>query len=104
VIEFDWDERKRLANVRSHGIDFRDLPDVFAGFTLTYEDLRFRYDEHRYITIGMLSRTVLLIAHNEDEGGIRIIHARKASRKTAERYFRERAGHAGTAGFKTGTR
>ena len=44
---FAWDERKRLANVRKHGIDFRDAPKIFRGFTLTAEDNRESYGERR---------------------------------------------------------
>jgi hypothetical protein len=37
---FEWDEAKRLANLRKHAIDFADLPTVFAGDMLTVEDNR----------------------------------------------------------------
>jgi hypothetical protein len=87
MAKFLWDEDKRLANVRKHGIDFEDLPAVFDGKTLTYEDTRFDYDEHRFVTIGLLSVTVILIAHTETDDTIRIIHARKANKATAKRYF-----------------
>jgi uncharacterized DUF497 family protein len=39
--EFEWDENKRLSNIRKHGIDFVDIPVVFEGDTLTVEDDRF---------------------------------------------------------------
>ena len=85
--KFDWDEAKRRENLRRHGIDFRDLPAVFDGYTVTYADNRFPYGEHRYITIAWLRAAVVLIAHTETDNEIRIIHARKASKATAERYF-----------------
>lgn len=84
---FRWDETKRRANLAKHGIDFIDVPDVFHGYTLTYEDQRFLYDEQRFITIGLLRGIVVLVAHTERDGEIRIIHARKANKATAERYF-----------------
>ncbi|WP_315791195.1 BrnT family toxin [Fischerella sp. JS2] len=31
VMEYKWDEAKRLANLRKHGIDFTDVPAVFDG-------------------------------------------------------------------------
>lgn len=85
---FEWDESKRSANVRKHGIDFENLAELFDGLTLTYLDHRFQYDETRYITIGRLGQAVVLVAHTENHEVIRIIHARKASKKTARRYFR----------------
>jgi len=34
---FEWDERKRRANLKIHKLDFRDAPEVFDGPTVTYE-------------------------------------------------------------------
>ncbi|MEH1837626.1 MAG: hypothetical protein V7L20_02395 [Nostoc sp.] len=34
VMEFEWDEVKRLTNLRKHGIDFIDIPAVFDGDTV----------------------------------------------------------------------
>ena len=30
-MEFEWDERKRLANIDKHGFDFIDVWELFAG-------------------------------------------------------------------------
>ncbi len=40
MIDFEWDEDKRLANLRKHGIDFVDIPPVFDGDTVIIEDAR----------------------------------------------------------------
>ncbi|GEM_PF-2129545 len=37
-MEFRWDERKRISNLRKHGIDFRDVATVFAEDTVLMED------------------------------------------------------------------
>jgi uncharacterized protein len=87
MTRFTWSEAKCRENIRKHGIDFADIPAVFSGFTLTYEDRRFSYEDQRFITIGLLRETVVLIAHSESAKAIRIIHARKASKATAKRYF-----------------
>ncbi len=86
-MHFEWDERKRHRNLRAHGIDFVDVPAVFEGPTLTYEDTRFDYGEPRFITVGLLGGLVILVAHTETDDTIRIIHARKANKKTTARYF-----------------
>ena len=39
-MRFEWDEAKNQANRRKHGLDFADAHLVFAGRTLTFEDLR----------------------------------------------------------------
>ena len=39
-MQFLWDERKRQTNLRKHGLDFRDVPDVLEGDTITVLDDR----------------------------------------------------------------
>ena len=84
---FAWDERKRLANLRKHGIDFRDAPKIFRGFTLTAEDDRESYGEQRFLTLGLLEDQVVSIAHTEQHEDIRIISIRKATKHEARFYF-----------------
>ena len=43
---FEWDEPKRQINIRKHGIDFVDVPEVFDGDTLTIEDARYAYFQY----------------------------------------------------------
>jgi uncharacterized DUF497 family protein len=50
-MRYTWDEAKRAANLRDHGIDFVDAGKVFAGLTLTYEEVRFLYGERRFVTL-----------------------------------------------------
>ena len=52
-MRFTWDEVKRKRNLKDHGIDFVDAKRVFNGATFTYEDDRFRYDEQRFVTLGL---------------------------------------------------
>jgi len=77
---FEWDERKRRANLRTHKLDFRDAPEVFDGPTVTYEDDRFHYGEQRYVTLGRLKGIAVSIVHTEETELIRIISFRKATR------------------------
>lgn len=84
---FTWDERKRLANIRKHGIDFADAGRVFSGFTLTAEDMREAYGERRFVTLGLLYDVVVSVAHTERHDQIRIISIRKATRYEACYYF-----------------
>lgn len=82
-----WDETKRRANLRKHGFDFADAKDVYNGITYTIEDRRFEYGEERFITLGMLRDVVVMIAHTEIPGRIRIISMRKATRNEQILYF-----------------
>jgi Ribonuclease toxin, BrnT, of type II toxin-antitoxin system len=53
-MKFEWDESKRLFNIRKHKIDFSDVPVVFNGLIVTVEDERFDYGEQRFVTFGLL--------------------------------------------------
>ena len=50
----EWDEEKRAANLRKHGIDFVGAEAVFAEVTVTIEDDRLEYGERRFVTFGVL--------------------------------------------------
>lgn len=40
-MEIAWSQAKRVANLKTHGLDFIDAPRVFEGLTFTFEDDRF---------------------------------------------------------------
>jgi uncharacterized DUF497 family protein len=88
-MEFEWDEAKRLANLRKHGIDFIDIPVVFEGDIVTVEDDRFNYGEQRFVTLGWLQGRVVAIVHTEREESTRIISARKATKYEQRIYFEQ---------------
>ncbi|EDZ91902.1 MAG: BrnT family toxin [Limnospira sp. PMC 1290.21] len=88
-MEFEWDETKRLTNLRKHGINFIDVPLVFDGDIVTFEDDRFNYGEQRFVTLGLLQGRVVAIVHTEQEKCIRIISARKATKYEQQIYFEQ---------------
>ena len=45
-----------------------DAKRVFEGATFTYEDDRFRYDEQRFVTLGLLEGIPVSIVHTEAKG------------------------------------
>ena len=88
-MKFEWDEAKRQANIKKHGIDFADVPPMFDGAIVTIEDERFEYDETRYVTLGLLSARVIVVAHTDQDEVIRLISARKATKNEEKHYFEE---------------
>ncbi|KKL26797.1 hypothetical protein LCGC14_2391680, partial [marine sediment metagenome] len=52
--QFEWDEDKNCENIRKHGIDFADVPEVFDFYRATRRDDRRDYGETRWLTVGML--------------------------------------------------
>ncbi len=86
-MRLSWDEAKRRANLRKHGLDFADAKSVFAGITVTIEDRRSDYREQRLVTLGLLRDTVIVIAHLEGQQEVRIISMRKATRREQTPFF-----------------
>ena len=83
---YQWDNDKATANLRKHGIDFADAVSVFSDdLAITIPDERF--DEERFITVGMdaFSR-VLVVVYTWRGHEIRLISARKATRRERKQY------------------
>lgn len=89
LVRFEWDDAKRLSNIRKHGIDFVGIEKVFAGETVTIRDDRYYYTEARFISLGEFHGRVVVIAHTETDEVIRIISVRKATRNEEIGYFNE---------------
>ena len=80
-MRFTWDEAKRKRNLKDHGLDFVDAERVFSGPTFTYEDDRFRYEEQRFVTLGLFRGISVSIVHTETKDRMHIISFRKATRR-----------------------
>lgn len=80
-MHYSFDPIKRASNLRKHGLDLADAPQVIeSGQTLTFEDHRFDYGEERFVTLGPLRGTLVVVVTAESEDHIRIISMRKADR------------------------
>ncbi|MDP2883360.1 MAG: BrnT family toxin [Azonexus sp.] len=87
-MRYTHDPKKRAANLKKHGYDFEDAPQVIeSGQTVTFEDRRFDYDEQRFITLGVLREDVVVITTAETDEDIRVISMRKAERNEQEIYY-----------------
>ena len=86
---FEWDPEKRRLNLQKHGLDFADARLVLEGLTWTFEDVREGYGERREVAYGFLEHVIVTIAFTEsDDGAIRIISMRKATRHEQRRFLR----------------
>ncbi len=86
---FEWDDHKNNKNLLKHGIDFETAVTVFLDLDrIEYYDVVHSDEEPRFITIGIAGngRTILTVVYTERRERIRIISARKATRKERERY------------------
>lgn len=89
-IKFSWDKVKAEANWRTHGVSFEEASTVFGDENARFKhDQEHSLDEDRFIILGFSAKLRLLIvchAYRENEQTIRIISARKASRKERAQY------------------
>ena len=89
-MKFEWDPRKADSNQKKHGVSFQEAASVLGDvLSITYPDPYHSARERRFITVGM-SRLggVLIVAHTDRRGNIRIISARKTTRQE-RRYYEE---------------
>jgi uncharacterized DUF497 family protein len=84
---YEWDPLKAKSNQEEHGIDFADAEGVLEDVrAITIED-NDAEGEQRFVTLGMdfLGR-LLVVVFTYRGDAIRIISARKASRKEVKEY------------------
>ena len=79
VVEFDENKRRLTLDVR--GLDMARAGEVFAGATLTVADDRKDYGEDRFITIGFLDGSMVILVWTPRDGAHRIISMRKANER-----------------------
>jgi uncharacterized DUF497 family protein len=92
-IHFQWDEAKDEANHKKHGISFDEAKSVFFD----EKAIEFYDDEHsewedRFLLLGLSKElNLLVVCHcfRESESVIRIISARKATKKESKHYTGE---------------
>ena len=90
-LEFEWDERKNQENIRKHGISFEEAETVFSDeHGLLIEDSDHSAVEDRVVLLGLSADLhTLVVCHCYRRGCvIRIISARRATRREREQYNR----------------
>jgi uncharacterized DUF497 family protein len=89
-MHFEWDEKKNKSNFEKHGVWFEEAQTVWAdAHSEEFSDPEHSDEEERFLRIGLSSKlNILLIVFCErDEGSsVRIVSARKATRKEQEQY------------------
>ena len=89
---FEWDARKAAVNRTKHGVSFEEAATMFGDpDALDGPDLRHSEEESRFLRLGRAATgRVLVVAYavrrRDDGENIRIISARRASRKERAAY------------------
>lgn len=65
---FEWDEAKRAAALKKHGIDFLDATRIFAGPVLRARSAF--EDEDRWIAVGLLDELEIAVIYTLREGTV----------------------------------
>ncbi len=93
MIIFSWDDKKNEANKIKHGVSFDEAKTVFYDENaIRYFDPDHSDDEDRFLIVGVRQRLrILIVCHCFREEGsiIRIISARKGTKREEENYWRK---------------
>jgi uncharacterized DUF497 family protein len=93
-VKFEWDPKKARANVKKHGVTFKEASTAFADLdSITVSDPEHSIDEERWYLLGVSERgNLLVVCHTERGENFRIISAWNANnrqRKQYEKQFKE---------------
>lgn len=92
MILFDWNDCKNEINKKKHGISFEEAKTAFFDErAVVFDDPEHSEKEDRFLLLGMSENANLCIVchcYRESDTVIRLISARKATKKESERYAR----------------
>jgi uncharacterized DUF497 family protein len=83
MLKFEWDKEKSAFNLAKHGVSFEEAASVFGDpLAITFPDPDHSEGEKRMLTFGVSQEDRLLaVVHTERGRAIRIISARKTTRR-----------------------
>lgn len=91
-LRFEWDEDKAKSSLAKHGVSFEEAKTVFYDdAALVISDPDSSDDEDRFVILGFSAHArILVVCHcyRDNDGVIRIISARKATRNESSHYKR----------------
>jgi uncharacterized DUF497 family protein len=84
-MKFKWDPAKAKANIVRHGVSFEEAQGVSADLQ-ALELLDDSTEEERWRLLGRAGSKILMVVYTERGDTVRIISARKASKREQEVY------------------
>lgn len=89
-IQFEWDNSKAHINIEKHNVSFEEATTVFADENaILFDDPEHSEEEERFLLLGFSEQARMLIVchcYRSDDEIIRIISARKATKKESSYY------------------
>jgi uncharacterized DUF497 family protein len=86
-VRYEWDERKRTANLKKHGLDFCDADLVFESELKATLASGKGGKEARFVDYAVVEGMLLALVYTLRSGGVRIISYRSAKRKERRVYY-----------------
>jgi uncharacterized protein len=86
TIEYGWGERKRLANLQRHGLDFKDAWQVYEHPDKVTLDSVYPH-ESRLMDMAEVNGRVRLLVYTLRGQEVRCISFRPANRGKEQRYY-----------------
>lgn len=91
TLQFEWDNNKNSINIKKHKISFEEASTAFYDEeALMIPDPEHSFEEERFLLLGQsFNANLLVVCHcyRASETIIRIISARKASKKEINKYY-----------------
>ena len=89
-MDYEWDEAKRLTNLKKHGADFADIDEFdWTKAKLSTDDSE-AYGEERIIATGMFRGRLHVVVYTHRGQRTRIISFRQADKREVRRYEEEK--------------
>jgi len=87
-VEFEWDPNKAASNLRKHEVRFAEAVTALEDYAaLSMPDDIIHIHEERFVALGMDSLgRILVVVYAVRDDRIRIISARKATRRERSQY------------------
>lgn len=93
-LQFTWDEKKNLVNIRKHGVGFAEAAKVYFDPERLelFDGEHSTMNEERWVIIGTVNMKILFVViFWQADNLIRIISARQATKKEQEAYYGNRS-------------
>ena len=87
-MRFEWDPEKARSNLTKHGVSFDEAATVFGDpLAVTIHDPDHSLQEQRFLTTGLSKiQRLLIVAHTDREGRVRMINAREVTPTERSQY------------------
>jgi hypothetical protein len=85
---FEWDEVKRLKNIKTHNLDFIRAKEIWENPVLEIRSPQTHHGEERFLAIGKMENIFITVVYTWRSENRRLISARRA-RKNEKEYYED---------------